>query len=121
MPSTPEPVASAQRWYHWFPVLLRCISAPQALRPAALVQLVDDCWTLLELPDGTSRRPLYLPRGIEEPETCYLNGGIGGDLLDRLAATDHLHGDPGLEFGTVAAAPAHGWEPRSAAVPRLRE
>ena len=33
------------------------------------LQLVYDCWTLLELPDGTSRRPLYLPRGIEEPET----------------------------------------------------
>ena len=29
------------------------------------LQLVYDCWTLLELPDGTSRRPVYLPRGIE--------------------------------------------------------
>ena len=36
------------------------------------LQLVYDCWTLLELPDGTSRRPVYLPRGVEEPETCYL-------------------------------------------------
>lgn len=36
------------------------------------LQLVYDCWTLLELPDGNSRRPVYLPRGIEEPETCYL-------------------------------------------------
>jgi hypothetical protein len=36
------------------------------------LQLVYDCWTLLELPDGTSRRPVYLPRGIEEPEACYL-------------------------------------------------
>jgi len=27
-----------------------------------------------------------------------------GDLLDRLAATDRLHGDPGLELGTVVAA-----------------
>jgi hypothetical protein len=36
------------------------------------LQLVYDCWTLLELPDGTSRRPLYLARGIEEPETCYI-------------------------------------------------
>jgi hypothetical protein len=36
------------------------------------LQLAYDCWTLLELPDGTSRRPVYLPRGIEEPETCYL-------------------------------------------------
>jgi hypothetical protein len=36
------------------------------------LQLVYDCWTLLELPDGTSRRSVYLPRGIEEPEGCYL-------------------------------------------------
>jgi len=36
------------------------------------LQLVYDCWTLLELPDGTSRRPLYLTRGIEEPEACYI-------------------------------------------------
>ena len=36
---------------------------------------------------------------------------VGGDLLDRLAATDHLHGDPGLELGTVGAAFAHRWEP----------
>jgi len=35
------------------------------------LQLVYDCWSLLELPDGTSRRPVYLPRGVEEPETCY--------------------------------------------------
>jgi hypothetical protein len=36
------------------------------------LQLAYDCWTLLELPNGTSRRPLYLPRGIEEAETCYI-------------------------------------------------
>lgn len=30
-----------------------------------------DCWSLLELPDGTSRRPAYLHRGVEEPELCY--------------------------------------------------
>ncbi len=64
-------------------------SSPPALEPQAPVeppwlehptlsglrdrlQLVYDCWTLLELPDGNSRRPVYLPRGIEEPETCYL-------------------------------------------------
>ena len=40
-----------------------------------------------------------------------LDGVIGGDLLDRLAATDRLHGDLGLEFGTVGAALAHEWEP----------
>ena len=27
---------------------------------------------MLELPDSTSRRPIYLPRGIEELETCCL-------------------------------------------------
>ena len=36
---------------------------------------------------------------------------IGGDLLDRLAATDRFHGDPRLEFRTVGAALAHEWEP----------
>ena len=36
---------------------------------------------------------------------------IGGVLLDRLAATDRLHGDSGLEFGTVSAALANEWEP----------
>jgi len=45
---------------------------------------------------------------------------VGGDLLDRLAATDRLHGDPGLELGAVGAALAHRWEPLSGAVPRLR-
>jgi hypothetical protein len=32
---------------------------------------------------------------------------VGSDLLDRLAATDRLHGDPGLELGTVGAALTH--------------
>ena len=45
---------------------------------------------------------------------------VGSDLLDCLAATDRLHGDPGLELGAVGAALAHRWEPRSGAVPRLR-
>ena len=36
---------------------------------------------------------------------------VSGDLLDRLAATDRLHGDPGLELWTVGAAFAHWWEP----------
>ena len=49
-----------------------------------------------------------------------MNGVISSDLLDRLAATDRLHGDPGLEFGAVSAAFAHRWEPLSGAVPRLR-
>jgi hypothetical protein len=53
---------------------------------------------------------------------------VGCDLLDRLAATDRLHGDPGLELGTVGAAFAQllrrrlrlRWKPLSGAVPRLR-
>ena len=45
---------------------------------------------------------------------------VGGNLLYRLATTDHLHGDPGLELGTVGAALAHRWEPHSGVVPRLR-
>ena len=40
-----------------------------------------------------------------------VDGVIGGDLLDRLAATDRLHDDSGLEFGTVGEALAHEWEP----------
>ena len=38
------------------------------------------------------------------------NAVISVDLLDRLAATDSFHGDPGFELGTVGAAFAHGWE-----------
>ena len=49
-----------------------------------------------------------------------MDGVISGDLLDPLAATDRLHGDPGLVLRAVGAALAHWWEPRSAAVPRLR-
>ncbi len=30
-------------------------------------------------------------------------GVVGGYPLDRLAPTDRLHGDPGLELGTVGA------------------
>ena len=36
-----------------------------------------------------------------------VDGVVGGDLLDRLSATDRLHGDHGLELGTVGAALAH--------------
>jgi hypothetical protein len=49
-----------------------------------------------------------------------LDGVISGDLLDRLAATDRLHGDSGLELGAVGEALAHRWEPSSGAVPRNR-
>jgi len=49
-----------------------------------------------------------------------VDGVIGGDLLDRLAATDGLHGDSGLELRDVGSALAHWWEPLSGAAPRLR-
>ena len=49
-----------------------------------------------------------------------MDGVISGELLDRHAATDRLHGDPGLKLGNVGAALTHGWEPLSGAVPRLR-
>ncbi|QNJ30623.1 hypothetical protein SynPROS91_00195 [Synechococcus sp. PROS-9-1] len=49
-----------------------------------------------------------------------VDGVISGDCLDRLAATNRLHGDSSLELRSVGAALAHGWEPRSGAVPRLR-
>jgi hypothetical protein len=38
---------------------------------------------------------------------------VGGDLLERLATTDRLHGDLGLEFGAKGAPFAHRWEPPS--------
>lgn len=53
------------------PVRPRRPHPPSAPRRGRL-QLVYDCWTLLKLPDGTSRRPFHLSRGIEEPETCCL-------------------------------------------------
>jgi hypothetical protein len=50
----------------------------------------------------------------------WVDAMVGGDLLDRLAATDRLHGNLGLELGTVGAALVHRWEPPLGAVPRLR-
>ena len=49
-----------------------------------------------------------------------VDGVVGGDLLDVLAATDRLHGDSGLELRAVDSGLAHWWEPLSGAVPRLR-
>jgi hypothetical protein len=49
-----------------------------------------------------------------------MDGVISSDLLDRLPIADRFNGDPGLEFGAMGAALAHGWEPRSGAVPSLR-
>ena len=36
------------------------------------LQLVADCWNLLDGTGGQSRRGLYLPQGSKEPETAYL-------------------------------------------------
>jgi hypothetical protein len=44
---------------------------PHPLRPAGPPALVYDCWTLLELPDGTSRRPCICPRH-RRARACYL-------------------------------------------------
>ena len=35
------------------------------------VQLVADCWNLLDGTGGQSRRGLYLPQGSKEPEAAY--------------------------------------------------
>jgi hypothetical protein len=57
-------------------------------------------------------------------------GGLGGDLLDRLAAAaDRLLGDPGLELGTVGQrllnccgeGCAYGGSPKSGTVSRLTD
>jgi hypothetical protein len=44
-----------------------------------------------------------------------------GDLLDDLAATDHIHGDPGIEIGTEGTALVYRWEAPSGAEPGLQE
>ncbi|MEB3165335.1 MAG: DUF4055 domain-containing protein [Cyanobacteriota bacterium] len=35
------------------------------------LQLTFDCWNLLDAPDGSSRRSIYLPPGQQEPPDCY--------------------------------------------------
>ena len=35
------------------------------------LQLAFDCWNLLDTPDGTSRRSVYLPPGLKEPDSSY--------------------------------------------------
>jgi len=44
---------------------------PQLLALLPRLQLVQDCWHLLDEPDGRDRREHYLPRGEREPETAY--------------------------------------------------
>jgi len=50
-----------------------------------------------------------------------VDGLVGGNLLDCLAATDRLHGDPGFELGAVGAAFAHRWEPFQGRYPASKE
>ena len=45
---------------------------------------------------------------------------VDGDRLERLAVSDRLHGDTGLELGAVGAADPHRWEPHSGAVQGIR-
>ena len=43
---------------------------------------------------------------------------VSGNLLERLATTDRLRGDPGLELGAVGVGFDHRWEPpRSEGIP----
>jgi hypothetical protein len=44
-------------------------------------------------------------------------GMVGGDLLDRLAAADRLHGDPGLQLGKGCGASS---TPAEKAAPTLK-
>lgn len=37
---------------------------------------------------------------------------LGGNLLNRLSATDRLHGDSVLELGTVGGGLAYSWQIR---------
>ena len=71
----------------------------------------------------THSHKVWTDKGGHVTSTGSLGSGgwrVSGDLLDCLAATDRLHGDPGLELEAVGAALAHWWEPRSVAVPFLR-
>ena len=77
-----------------------------------MVQL-DDAYQGGELSGGKAGR------GSENMDR--MDGVVCGDLLDRFAATDRLHGNPGLEAGTVGSALAHRWEPLfRGGAPRLR-
>ena len=67
---------------------------------------------------GTLPADQHLPLPLTHLDR--VDGVVGSDLLHGLAATDHLHGDPGLELGTVGAALAHGGSPLSGVVPRLK-
>ena len=44
---------------------------PSLLALQDRLQLVADCWNLLDGTDGQSRRGLYLPQGSKEPEAAY--------------------------------------------------
>ena len=82
---------------------------PWPLHPALAallprLQLVQDCWHLLTLPDGTDRREHYLPRGEREPESAYrrrleaaLPSGFFREALRTFAgmlASNHWRGLP---------------------------
>ena len=35
------------------------------------LQITADCWALLAVPDGSSRKEHYLPKGEREPDSAY--------------------------------------------------
>ncbi len=61
-----------------------------------------------------------LAKLLTQAHLNWVDGMVCSDLLDRHAATDRVHRDPGLELGTVGAVLAYWWEPRLGAVLRLR-
>ena len=67
------------------------------------LQLVADCWNLLDGTGGQSRRGLYLPQGSKEPEAAYRQR-LANAPAERLflRCPTHLCLDAGL--GAVAQA-----------------
>ena len=75
------------------------------------LQLVADCWNLLDGTGGQSRRGLYLPQGSKEPEAAYRQR-IGQCPAQRFfpRCPARLRRDAGL--GSVARASClGGWAP----------
>ena len=63
-------------------------SHPSLMALQDRLQLVADCWNLLDGTSGQSRRGLYLPQGSKEPEAAYrqrlANARTSGFFRDAL-------------------------------------
>ena len=98
--------------YLWFSVEAKCQGPTATLLllrvPLVLIQVKSflDCRSQKRIAKLLSLPLAHLDR---------VNAVVGGDLLERLAATDRLHSDPGLELGAVGVELAHRWEPLSGA------